>query len=266
MSERRRAAESNEVEARSIDFSDVPLGGHLPEGSYDMKIASIEQRYSQEKGVLMYTIEFRVQLPEAMFGRGLFETLVFGTTPFDPGESKNPDFIAYSAINDPEAEDPMTLKMSRGVQMFKQILHYTGLDMDREIFMPELLAQGNSGELLVGMRLRVEEQQTGRYAGSIRNRIGHVYEIGREEPGFTPNPAKAKRRGARETEGGAGGRRRATQPDNMARSMNSTKARELIKDDLAEAPLLRPLPEDDAYDDIVDAPAPASVAPNNDTD
>lgn len=260
MAERRRREESeNAVESRRFNFGDVPMGGQLPEGSYDMKIVGMEEKYSQEKSVLMYSLEFRVEKPDSMFGRGLFETFVFGTTPFDPGDSKNPDFIAYSDLNDPDAEDPLTLKMSRGVQSFKRIMHCAGVDMDSEVDMTDLDAMAKSGDLMVGLRLRIEEQKDGRYAGTMRNRISHVYEIGQEEPGFTANPASSSRRGARKKASGQGGRRRTTQPDNMQRAMNSSRARQQVAQDLGDD-----LPQGVAdhepatYEDVV-APAPLAT-------
>lgn len=237
----------NNVDSRIFNFADVPISGVLPEGSYNMRIASLEQRYSQANSVLMFTMELRVDEPAAMFGRGLFETFVFGTTPFDPGQSRNPDFIAYSKLDDPEAEDPLTLRMSRGVQSFKQVMHFAGCDMDREVDMAELTALCNSGDLRVGMRLRVEEEKrSGPYEGTLRNKIAHIYEIGREEPGFASNPARTPRRAARNGQSAAPtSERRRAQPDTMRRALNSPRTRAQLERDFGFTP-----DGDDILDDI----------------
>lgn len=229
MAERRRHSDEN---GRYMDLSETPLGGLLPEGAYNMKIAGIEERYSQDKGVLMYVMELRVMEPESMLGRGHYELMVFGTTPFNAEHSQNPEFIAYSKLNDPDAEDPLTLKMSRGVQMFKQLLYYANVDTSGIVYMPEMIDLCNSGELMVGVRLRQEEQKGGQYAGTIRNRIAHVFEVGREKVGVGTLATTNNRRGARQRAEAAGPRRRSPQPENMERALANEKTREQLRQDM----------------------------------
>lgn len=259
MSERRRNAEN--MTGRYLDLSETPLGGLLPEATYNMRITSLEPRYSNDKGVLMYTMELRVMEPESLRGRGHYELMVFGTTPFNAEYSNNPEFIEYSNLDDPDAEDPRTLKMSRGVQMFKQLLYYAGVDVSEVLYMPDIIDLCNGGELQVGVRLRQDEQKTGQYAGTVRNRISHVFEVGREKVGVT-SQSGGNRRAARK--GAAGPRGRANQPDNMERALAAEKTREQLAEDM-EAGVVDKPPEQTVIEGIELPPRPTHI-PASDRD
>ena len=246
MSERRRNVEDSS--GRTIDFGEVQLGGLLPEAAYNMAIKSLEERYSQDKGILMYMMELRVEEPLSLEGRGHYELMVFGTTPFNAEHSKNPKFVAYSKLNDPDAEDPLTREMSRGIQMFKQLLHYAGVDMTGKVYMPDMIDLCNSGTLKVGVRLRHEEQRTGQYAGSLRCRIAHVFEVGREAPGFNTKGGSRQQARGGSSEGGQR-QRRAASPEpteNMNRALASEKTRQQLINDMGEDAL-----SDDNEPDLV---------------
>ena len=232
MSERRRHNTD-----RMFDFSETPLGGFLPEGNYDMRIASLEKGYTRERNLLKFTMELRVLEPASMMGKGHYETLVFGTAPFDPGESQNPEFVAYAHLDDPDCEDPINMRVNNNIQLFKQLMHFAGIDMNGSVNMDDMIAVCNGGELRVGMRLRVEEQATGRYAGTIRNRISHCYEIGREAPGFASNPRQSQRRGVRqESPGAPAGRRvRNEQPERMQQALANPTTRQQLIEEMGES-------------------------------
>ena len=257
MTERRRNTNTN----RTFDFSETPMGGYLPEGNYDMRIASMEKGYTRERNLLKFVLELRVIEPASMFGKGHYETLVFGTAPFDPGASQNPEFIEYAALDDPDCEDPLNMRISNNVQLFKQIMHYAGCDMNGAVNMDDMIALCNAGQLRIGMRICVEEQTTGRYAGRMQNRISHCYEIGREEPGFATQAAGASRRGGRQPAAPAAQTRvRQEQPPRMQEALTDERTRQQLIEDLGEqahteesyvvAGSTPPVPPNHAYSEV----------------
>ena len=230
MAERQRSDQAlvNDV---VIDFSETPSMGLLPEASYRMRIVSLESRRTRENGILMYVMEFRVVEPAAVIGRPHYEYLMFGTTPFHVERQGDPEYQRFAQLDDPDALDPLTHKRSRGIQMFKTILEMAGQPMIGAMGMAELTALCNSGQLEVGLRLRREEQQAGEYAGTMRNRIGHVFELGTEEIGFASSTTSRRDRSVGALPSGSS-RQRASgpQPENMARALNSSRTRETIRE------------------------------------
>lgn len=172
--------------ARSFKIGDIPTSTVLPNGFYNLRIAAFEETISQNKGILMYKMEFRVVAPEVAENRAYYENLIIGKRPYKAPDGSNAEWVAFCELDDPMAEEPLTQRYASGLRTLKQIL--VALDHDLAgadvIDMDELMGDFNiknpKEQFVVGARIR-EFSDTKR-DNRLRNDVTVWYSADNEKP------------------------------------------------------------------------------------
>lgn len=153
----------------------VSESSSVPDGGYLAEIVDAECVQTREAGKKMYHCELQVVEPEEYAGARLDDYMVFGSD------------------EDPDAEDPRTLKRSRGVKQFRKLARCAGVlgeigDDDEENC--DLLKEC---KVYAVVSMKVEEE--GDYKGEVRNRITNYFPEGERDPEVTgelPEPGAKK--------------------------------------------------------------------------
>lgn len=163
---------------RIFDFTGTQTSRFIPNAHVNLKIVGLEGK-DNRAGCLMYVIDTVVTAPASQAGKQYTEYCTFGTTPFNPGRSNDPEFIEYAELDDPQAEDPLTARFSNGMKDFKRIFENAGVDFSKQVDMDDILELAGSGQLEFGAHVSLDTDET---TGKQRNNINAVYKSGAEEP------------------------------------------------------------------------------------
>lgn len=203
---------------RVFSWGQVPTSNLLPNGTYDFLIEKCDEAYTDNSECLMYVLEVQVVAPKEQSGKKHTEYMMFGKRPFDTNDDRDDDWSEYAALDDPEAEDPLTWRFSQGMRTFKKVAMACGVDLEtaEEIEMDEILQSMNTGRTMFTARVYTDSKNP----PFERNRFAECHKYG-ELTAKVEAKKPARQRGVQ----------RATNSQAPARAPRQTRRRIAEEDD-----------------------------------
>lgn len=169
--------------ATNIQWSALHTSRVLPAGYYNLRIASAELGHNTYSGRLQITLELRVEAPDFAKGKGHYEFLELGKTPFKTIKPEwSAEYQAYAEINDPNFEDPRVHQMSKELKTFKRMLECGGFQFPDEAPLEDIVALSVGKVFTADVIIEVE--QYGKRKGEDKNVLGAILPFGTETPGI----------------------------------------------------------------------------------
>lgn len=199
---------------RRIPAGRIVTGFTVPNGNFNARIAEFDEE-SSRSGLLMFVVEYRIEAPERLKGKGVTERFVIGKRPFDvKGNDSSEEFLEYAALDDPEADEELTWIYSRDFRKFKERCLAANWDGALE----DAWDRDRLGEIVglgLGLKIVEEIQEDGKYAGRTQNVVVYSYPLGDVEAALEETAKKVQKGRPGGNKGGAG-RSKAHKPRNRA--------------------------------------------------